>query len=711
MLLLIPGPVATRPEVRDAARQQIAPWDPSFRPLYADVRARVMALSGARDGIHAALPLQGSGHFAIEAAIRGLVPAAGGKLLIPDTGSYAQRMARLARESGRAVAMLPTSPVLPLAPDTLARALADDPSVTHVGLVQSETSSGVIHDAEALGAVVRAAGRRLILDAVSAFGAIPLDLAAHPELDAAVFTANKCLEGLAGISFVLARAEALRAARGGAGSWTLDLCDILETAERDNWGSFRFTPPAQVFAALRTALHLHAAEGGQHARLSRYRENAAALFDGLHGIGLRPYLDASVQGPIVLNAHAPADPRWSLADFVTALKRRGFVISNFYNTDRPSFRVGCIGAVTPADMRRFLRAVDSALRELGIRARGPGEADSIGSSRRPYLVRDIVARRPRAAFAVASAEDFAVSPAYAADAEIDLDDMLPYCLDAEHRRLVFTVMPDLAASAAAPFLYQAQYAGARRLVCVPLERLDAIAAPAALAPLFVLSVSRCGTTLLARLLRGLGQASVSEPDVYTQVAMLAESPSPALPRDGLLALTRACTLALARSLGASVAIKLRDHCNTIAAELAEAVPEARFAFLLRDSRSWARSRHRAFNDPPRALADILYRGVMAFDALARRGAAPMLVWYEDLVAEPRAILARLGVPPTALAAEATLARLLAQDAQADTDIARDRPAGAPLADDALREFARLWSEIAPRDVLRRHGMERLLMQQ
>ncbi len=222
MLLLIPGPVSTRPEVRAAMRHDFAPWDAAFRPLYAGVCERIGVLAGCVTGVHAVLPLQGCGHFAVEAALRSIVPA-GGRLLIPMTGSYAERMARLAHECGTAVVRMPTSDVLPVEPADVARALAADSAITHVGLVYSETSSGVVHPLTAVGDVVRAAGRRMVLDAVSAFGALPLDVAAHPEIDAAIFTANKCLEGVPGLAFVLARVDALRAASGAARSWSFDL--------------------------------------------------------------------------------------------------------------------------------------------------------------------------------------------------------------------------------------------------------------------------------------------------------------------------------------------------------------------------------------------------------------------------------------------------------------------------------------------------------
>jgi 2-aminoethylphosphonate-pyruvate transaminase len=248
------------------------------------------------------------------------------------------------------------------------RALADDPTLSHAGVVYSETGSGVIHDVQAVGAVVRAAGRRMILDAVSAFGALPLDLSTMPEVDAAVFTTNKCLEALPGVAFAIARTDRLLQCAGNAGSWSFDLSNIYDHALRAGWGSFRFTPPAQVLAALDVALDFLDAEG-QSARLIRYTENMRILYDGVRDLGLTPWLPPSRQGPVIVNVHAPADSAWDLQAFVDALKRREILISNFYNTPSPTFRVGCIGAITPDDMVGVVQAMDQVLREIGINRR------------------------------------------------------------------------------------------------------------------------------------------------------------------------------------------------------------------------------------------------------------------------------------------------------------------------------------------------------
>ena len=369
MKLLIPGPVTTSPEVKAAMAQDFAPWDNDFRSLYEQVRTRVLAIAGGQAATHTVLGLQGCGHFAAEAALRTFM-APGDKILVPLVGAYAERMARLASEAGRQVVTIPVDQQRPLQAKIIADALAADPSISHVGMVYSETGTGVIHDPAPISAVVQAAGKRLIVDAVSAFGALPMDVSQHPALDVVIFTSNKCLEAMPGLSFAVARIDRLQACTGNAGSGSFDYADVYANLLRPNSaGVFRFTPPAQVVASFSVALDLFERDGGQPARLARYQANRSALYDGMIAIGLEPCLSRALQGPVIVNIHAPDDAAWDLMDFVDRLKQRGWLISNFYNTPEPSFRVGCIGAITPDDMRVFCAAVDSVLTEMGIRNR------------------------------------------------------------------------------------------------------------------------------------------------------------------------------------------------------------------------------------------------------------------------------------------------------------------------------------------------------
>jgi len=356
MILLTPGPVQTAPETRAAMAQDIAPWDNDFRAVYARIRERVLALAGATAPEHACLPLQGAGHFIVEAAIRSLVPA-GGEIIVPMNGAYAERVMLLARGAGRVAHAWPVPDTRGVTAGDVEAAFAAHPGASHFATVYSETGAGIVNRPEVIGPVLRRLGKRLILDAVSAFGALPFSMAEHPECDAMVFTSNKCIEGLPGIAFSVVRTEALE--QGRAGSWSLDLWEILNIARKSGWGSFRFTPPVQALAAFAVALDLFEAEGGQPARLARYRENMRILSEGMTRLGFRPYLDQAEQGPIILTLHQP--PGFDLQGFVDALKARGVLISNFYTTDTPTIRIGCIGAVTPAEMTRAVAAMGAAL--------------------------------------------------------------------------------------------------------------------------------------------------------------------------------------------------------------------------------------------------------------------------------------------------------------------------------------------------------------
>jgi 2-aminoethylphosphonate-pyruvate transaminase len=368
-ILLIPGPVHTRPEVKAAMAQDIAPWDPAFRAIYQRVRERLVPVAGGDPATHIALPLAaGCGHLMLEACLRGFVRGEAG-VLVPNNGDYGERLLRLARECGRRVVDLPVAEGEVADPEAVRAALRADAAISHVAVVYSETGAGVVNPVPAIARVAAEEGRKIIVDAVSALGALPFALTDHPNCDAVVFTANKCLEGMPGLGLCVARIDRVRAGAGGAGSWCLDLADLLRQTEERGFGSIRFTPAAQAIAALDVALGFFEAEG-RAARLARYVANARVIHEGFAAIGLAPFLPWTKQGPVIVNALQPIDdPRWDLQAFVRALRARGYVMSNFSSTHVPTIRVSAIGAYGPEEMARAVAALGGALEDLGVRVR------------------------------------------------------------------------------------------------------------------------------------------------------------------------------------------------------------------------------------------------------------------------------------------------------------------------------------------------------
>jgi 2-aminoethylphosphonate-pyruvate transaminase len=337
-------------------------WDSEFNALTARIRRRLVDLVDGGDDF-ACVPIQGSGTFAVEAAIGTLLPR-DGKLLVLVNGAYGRRMARLTEAMGRAVGVLDFGDVDPVDEAAVELHLRAHPDISHVGLIHCETSTGILNPVEAVAAVVERAGRRLIIDAMSSFGALPLSAQAL-RFDAVIASPNKCLEGVPGMAFVLVREDALRHGEGRAHSLSLDLHDQWQYMEKT--GQWRYTPPTHVVAAFAAALAQYDDEGGQPARLQRYRDNCAALIAGLVRLGLRPFLPAKVQAPIIVTVHAPVDPRWSFEQFYERVKARGIVLYPGKLTTAETFRVGCIGAVTPVDMDAATDAMAHALADMGLR--------------------------------------------------------------------------------------------------------------------------------------------------------------------------------------------------------------------------------------------------------------------------------------------------------------------------------------------------------
>ena len=367
--LLTPGPLTTSATVKRAMLRDWGSRDGDFIALTARVRARLVELAGGA-GSHVAVPLQGSGTFVVEAMLGTLVPK-GGKLLVLVNGAYGRRMVGMAGYHGRAAVALETPEDQPNDPDALDRALARDPEISHVAAVQCETTSGILNPIERIAEVTARHGRRLLIDAMSAFGALPLD-ARRVTFDGLAASANKCLEGIPGVGFAIVRRSALEDAAGNAPALSLDLHDQWTSMERN--GQWRFTPPTHVLAAFDRALDEHAAEGGIAGRAARYRENCRLLVAGMRALGFATLLPDHLQAPIIVTFRMPADPRFVFEDFYERLRAKGYVIYPGKLTVAPSFRIGCIGRLGSAEMQGALAAIRATLAEMDVASGKPAAA-------------------------------------------------------------------------------------------------------------------------------------------------------------------------------------------------------------------------------------------------------------------------------------------------------------------------------------------------
>ena len=339
-LLLTPGPLTTSSTTKAAMQRDWGSRDPEFIALNARIRERITALACAQ-GSHVCVPVQGSGTFAVEATVGTLLPR-DGKMLVMVNGAYGHRIAKICRIIGRACEIIETPEDVPNDPQALDAALEADPAITHVAVIQCETTTGILNPVEAMAEVVERHGRALLVDAMSAFGAIPLD-ARRVRYDALMASSNKCLEGVPGMGYAIIRREAIEAAAGNAHSLSLDLHDQWKAMEGN--GQWRFTPPTHVLAAFDQALTEHEAEGGVAGRGGRYEKNRRVLVEGMRGLGFETLLPDELQAPIIVTFHTPADPNFDFVRFYDHLSRSGYIIYPGKLTVAESFRIGCIGQI------------------------------------------------------------------------------------------------------------------------------------------------------------------------------------------------------------------------------------------------------------------------------------------------------------------------------------------------------------------------------
>jgi 2-aminoethylphosphonate-pyruvate transaminase len=304
--------------------------------------------------------MQGSGTFAVEAAIGTLVPRSG-HVLVPQNGAYCQRIAKICRVLGRKLTTIDYAENAPVAAGDIERALAADPSITHVALVHCETSTGILNPLHEIAQVIARHGKGLIVDAMSSFGALEIDARTTP-FDAVVAASGKCLEGPPGMGFVIVRRAVLERCEGNCHSLAMDLYD--QWVYMQNTTQWRYTPPTHVVAAFDSAITQYLEEGGLAARGARYAHNCRTLLEGMAKLGLKSFLPVAIQAPIIVTFYAPDTPRYSFKSFYDAVKAHGYVLYPGKLTTQETFRVGCMGQLGERGIAGAVEAVGKVLAEM-----------------------------------------------------------------------------------------------------------------------------------------------------------------------------------------------------------------------------------------------------------------------------------------------------------------------------------------------------------
>lgn len=361
-LLFTPGPLTTSLNVKKAMLHDAGSWHFEFNAVVRDIRRKLLQIADVDPARHECVLMQGGGTFGVEAVFSTTVPP-DGKILVLSNGAYGERMLQMAQHLRIPAVPLRTDEDKNADLERLDAALAEDQSITHVAMVHCETTTGILNPIEPVGQVVSRHEKVFVVDAMSSFAAVPIDFASGG-IDYLVSSANKCIEGVPGFSFVIGRKAHLLGCEGYARSLSLDLLAQLKGFERN--GQFRYTPPTHAILAFAEALRELEAEGGVLGRAARYNRNHQALLDGMRRLGFKSYLPPAVQSYIITSFHYPVDPKFTFPEFYRRLSDAGFIIYPGKLSQFDLFRIGSIGRLFEADIRALVAGIETAIVEMGI---------------------------------------------------------------------------------------------------------------------------------------------------------------------------------------------------------------------------------------------------------------------------------------------------------------------------------------------------------
>lgn len=363
--LLTPGPLTTTESVKQEMLFDHCTWDDDYKEITQKIRKELLALAGVSEDEYTVVLMQGSGTFGVESVITSTVGKKD-KILVCSNGAYGERMVQLTKQAGRNIVVYEEEYDKVPNADRVREILQADSEITHVGMIHCETTSGILNDIEAVGKVAKEEGKTFIVDGMSSFGGVEIDVKGIG-IDFIISSANKCIQGVPGFSYIICKRDELVKCEGKCNSLSLDLYDQWLTMDKD--GKWRFTSPTHVVLAFTKALEELRAEGGIPARAKRYRDNNKRLIERMDAMGIKPYISSTYQGPIITTFFYPESSNFSFAEMYSYIKERGYAIYPGKVTDADTFRIGNIGEIYLEDIDKVCDIMEEFFEKHGVLAK------------------------------------------------------------------------------------------------------------------------------------------------------------------------------------------------------------------------------------------------------------------------------------------------------------------------------------------------------
>lgn len=358
--LLTPGPLTTSEAVKQEMQFDHCTWDEDYKQITQNIRKELLQLAHVNEADYTSVLMQGSGTFGVESVISSVISEEGCLLLLSN-GAYGERIAAMCRY--HRISCIHIQQEYDKQPDEKQAelALVKHPEITHIAMIHSETTTGILNDIERIGKLAKRYGKTFIVDAMSSFGGIDISMQEW-NIDFLISSANKCIQGVPGFSFIIANRTKLIDSKGKARSLSLDLYDQWETMEKD--GKWRYTSPTHVVLAFSKAIEELKKEGGIPARSMRYAHNRDVLIEEFRKLGFRPYVDRAIQGPIITTFLYEKDD-FDFSSMYTYIKNHGYAIYPGKLTDKDTFRIGTIGEIYEEDILQLTQIMKQYIESRG----------------------------------------------------------------------------------------------------------------------------------------------------------------------------------------------------------------------------------------------------------------------------------------------------------------------------------------------------------